>query len=339
MNWDKVFEYARTVLYGAYGHPERCVRCDGTGYITVEGNTCQQCEGYGYQGPNASGFMLSQIGFDNNIIQNSVDTDKTFRNKVWSREWWVTPTPNEVRRYFAHFARIQPNEIEIDNIDRVASSNMQTGIEVVVDVKMPYNIPLGVFSNEDIIWNQMAQSIEPAGIQIRFSFLATAMTGVWEWEDWDSRYMSGYISGSALTPTQVERVFGFYNPIANWDFRSPQGWYSDWGDDFMWFNHLDIGTHDSGYVSGNSGIACISGASHSWENGSMTGAANEWLKWAWPSIDNADDDEWHTGTLATDEIVQEAFWVSGTYIWDNFWASGGVSGFVGTARVVSGIVY
>lgn len=339
MNWDKIFEYASKVLYSAYGNPKKCDRCNGSGYITVSSNTCQQCEGYGYHGPNATGFMLNKIGFDYGLVQDADDTDQKFRNKIWAMNWWVTPTKKEIQRYFAHFARIEDNEIEVDNVDRSSSSTLPTGIECLVDVKVPYNIPLGVFSNSDDIWEQMAKSVEPAGIDIRFSFLARSMTGYWTWDEWTSRYISGYlVSGNLSIAHPDPMTFGFYQPVVNWDLRFGQGWHQEWGEDWMWFNHLDIGSHDSGYISGCSGVAMISGATYTWINGSMTGAANEWLKWAWPSGGNADDDEWHTGG-ADDEITQEAFWISGTYKLDNFWASGGASGFVGTARVVSGIVY
>ena len=339
LNWDKIFEYAKKVLYGAYGNPKKCVRCDGTGYIGVEANVCVQCNGYKYHGPDASGFMLTHIGFDNKLVQDSDDSDEKFRNKIWAFTWHVTPTKKEVQRYFAHFARIEPNEVEVDNVDRLSASGLPTGIERLVDVKVPYNIPLGVFSNADDIWEQMAKSIEPAGIDIRFSFLAEAFTGQWTWDEWTSKYISGYLVSGVISEAFTDpHVFGFEQPVVNWDFRFGQGWHQEWGEDWMFFNHLDIGVHDSGHVSGCSGYALISGSTYEWISGSMTGAGNEWLKWAWPATGNANGDEWHSG-LAGEEYLQAAFYVSGTYYLDNFWASGGASGFVGTARVVSGIVY
>lgn len=328
MNWDKIFEYARKCLYGTFPNPRVCVRCDGTGYIGTEDNTCRQCDGYGYNGPNASGLLLTKLGFDNNLIQNSTETDQTFRNKLWTKTWWVTPTKKEIQRYFAHFARIQDNEVEVDNIDRTSSSSLPTGIESKVDVKLPYNIPLSVFEVTDGIWEQMAKSVEPAGIRIDFSFLARAFTGYWTFEEWDSWYMSGHISGT-LTGYKVDPMeFGFYNPIARWDFNGSQGWYCEWGEDFHFFNHLDIGTHASGYVSGCSGIMLVSGSTYAWWSGSMTGAADEWLKWAWPSGGNANGDEWHTGLEAEEGYNQDLFFTSGTYHYDNFWASGAGYGII-----------
>jgi len=213
------------------------------------------------------------------------------------------------------------------------------GIECLVDVKVPYNIPLATFENDDDFWEQMAKSVEPAGVDIRFSFLAKSMTGYWTWDEMDSRYVSGYlVSGNLSIAHPDPMTFGFYQPIVNWDFNMGHNWYQEWGEDFFFFNHLDIGVHDSGHVSGCSGYALISGATYSWISGSMTGSANEFLKWAWPATGITNGDEWHTG-LAGEEYLQAGFWTSGTYQLDNFWASGGASGFVGTARVVSGIVY
>ena len=340
LNWDKIFEYASKVLYGAYGNPSLCNRCDGTGYIATVLNKCNQCGGYGYAGPNASGFMMTHIGYDYNLVQDSDDSDEKFRNKIWAMNWWLTPTKKEIQRYFAHFARIQDDEIEVDNIDRSPSSGLPTGIESLVDVKVPYNIPAGLFSNSDDIWGLMAKSVEPAGIDIRFSFLARAMSGSWTWDEWTSRYISGYLVSGVISESFTDpHVFGFEQPIVNWDFGGPGGFGMEWGEDWMFFNHLDIGVHDSGHMSGVSGIMLISGATYEWWSGSTSGAADEWLRWAWISGGVVNGDEWRTGNAGEEEFLQEAFWVSGTYKLDNFWASGGASGFVGTPRVVSGIVY
>ena len=120
INWNKIFEYGRTVLYGAYGNPNKCPRCAGSGYVGEVTNTCQQCNGYKYDGPNASGFLEKQIGLDYGLIKDIDSTEAEFRNKVWAKEWWVTPTPKEIKRYFAHFARIEDEEIEVSNVDRAS---------------------------------------------------------------------------------------------------------------------------------------------------------------------------------------------------------------------------
>lgn len=311
MNWNKPFEYARQVLYGAFGQPNLCPRCDGTGYFTNVSDTCDQCSGYRFQGPNASGFLEDQIGLDVGITQDTGDSDETFRNKVWAMKWWIIPTKNETRRYLAHFARIEDNEVEIIENDRTSGA---TGVERVVDVYMPYNIPETIIDRGDGMWTQMAKRCEPAGILVRFSFLSESFSGDWIFEDLVSPYRSGYISGTLTGYLPPEHTWGFYEEYAH--DNGSYNWGNDWGDDWFFYNYL------SGATGGDiaSGTAHISGATDTYIDGSLTGAGTEWLRWAWPAIGNGDGDEWHTGV--TPEVIQQALWDSGTFYYDNFWESG-----------------
>jgi hypothetical protein len=321
MNWNKIFEYGRNVLYGAYGNPNKCPRCVGSGYINDVSNTCQQCNGYKYSGPNASGFLETQIGYDYGLIKDADTTDSEFRNKIWAMNWWVTPTKKEIQRYFAHFARIEADEIEVNNIDRIASSTLPTGVEKVVDLLLPYNIPLSVFDKSDKIWDEMVQSVETAGIDIRFSFLVGAFTGNWEWEDWDSVYPSGIVNAETTGWQFDYVVYGVHEPISRMDHGS-NSFYSEWGEDYHFFNHLCKSVHPSGYISGLSGIQMNSGATHSWESGAIEGWA--WTKWAEVSGGDGKGDVWSTGdNNGIRGFDQDAMWsISGNYYLDNFWASG-----------------
>ena len=317
LNWNKVFEYGRTVLYGAYGNPNKCPRCSGSGYINEVANTCQQCEGYKYNGPNASGFLEQQIALDYGLVKESDSTDEEFRNKIWAMNWWVTPTKKEIQRYFAHFARIEDSEIEVNTIDRIETSGLPTGVEKVVDLLIPYNIPFSVFDKADKIWEQMASSVEPAGIDIRFSFLIAGFSGVWEWDEWDSIYPSGIVNAQTTGWKSNVVVYGFGD---SWNLdHGSNSFYSEWGEDFFFFNHLCESIHTSGYISGSSGIQMNSGATHSWESGAIESGA--WLKWVEVSGSDGAGDIWDTGD-GTWGFVQDALWVSGTYYWDNFWSSG-----------------
>jgi len=313
MNWNKVFDSARTVLYGMYGQPTLCPRCDGTGYFTSESDTCDQCDGYRFHGPNASGFLLDQIGLDEKIIRDEDDDNETFRNKIWAMKWWINPTKNETRRYLAHFARIQDDEVEIVENDRVAGA---TGVERVVDVYLPYTMPEAVISRSDAIWTRMAKRCEPAGILVRFSFLSEAFTGARPWEELSSMYQSGYISGVLTGYIHDSGQWGFYDGFEH-EFGS-YGWGNPWGDDWFFYNYL------SGATGGDdcSGYAHISGSPDTYIEGRLAG--DEWMRWAWPSGGNVDDALWHTG-LITDDIDgvdQAALWSNGTFYLDNFWGSG-----------------
>ena len=318
MNWNKIFEYGRNILYGAYGNPNKCNRCQGSGYINEISNTCQQCNGYKYDGPNASGFLERQIGLDYGLSKDDDSTDAEFRNKIWAMNWWVTPTKKEIQKYFAHFARITNTEIEITNVDRISSSALPTGVEKAVDIMLPYSIPFSVFDKSDKIWTQMAESIEPAGIDIRFSFLVGGFSGAFEWDEWDSIYASGIIDCLESGWKGDPWTYGFTEPISAMDHGS-NSFYSEWGEDWFFFNHLCKSTHASGYISGLSGQQMISGATHLWESGAIQGHA--WVKWAEPSDSNISGGVWTTGDGEMG-FVQNALWVSGVYYLDNFWASG-----------------
>lgn len=318
LNWNKIFEYGRTALYGAYGNPDKCPRCAGSGYVADPSDTCVQCGGYKYDGPNASGFLERQIGLDYGLIKDNDTTNDEFRNKIWAMNWWVTPTKKEIQRYFSHFARIEDDEIEVNNVDRISTGPLPTGVEKAVDILLPYTIPFAVFDKADKIWNQMAESIEPAGIDIRFSFLIAGFSGSWEWVEWESVYTSGFVSAK-LTGLQPENwVAGFSNPIFNMDHGS-NSFYSEWGEDWFFFNHLCESIHPSGYISGTSGIQLNSGTTYSWESGALESGA--WLKWVEISGSDGKANIWSTGDGIWG-FVQDAMWVSGTYYLDNFWVSG-----------------
>ena len=321
LNWNTIFDNIQKCLYGMYGHPKKCVRCNGSGYVTTETDTCMECAGYGFDGPNASGYLVDMIAKDAGVIQGDND-DKKFRNKIWAlKEWWVTPTKKEISRYFAHFARITTASIEIYENDRTVGA---TGVERVVDLMLPYNIPDAIFGVADPVWSQMAEKVEPAGIQIRFSFLSQAFTGDYVMESLSSVYMNyisggieytGYTDGIDDTSMLKMSTYGFYEPFAPHDFGST-AWYDSWGQDWFGFNYLTSG-HISGSISGLSGLMKTGATSPIWVEGLFQG--DIWLRMAWPANSLVNDTVWETG--GSSEIDQDA-WYTGTFLLDNFWCSG-----------------
>lgn len=309
MNWNKPFENARKLLYGYFGQPSRCPRCKGTGYFNDDiSDLCDQCSGYGYHGPNASGFLLDQLGLDVGLTQDTGDSNEVFRNKIWAKKWWINPTKNATQEYLSHFARIEKNEVLIVENDR---SSGATGIERVVDIFLPYNIPLSIIDRNDGFWTQMAKRCEPAGILVRFSFLSDYFTGALSFEDLVSVYRSGYISGVLTGYLTPELTWGFYD-LYEHEYGS-YTWRNTWGDDWFFYNYYSGSSGDDA-----SGIAHISGITDTYIDGKLVG--DEWIKWAWPSGGNANGATWHTG--GSPEVNQEALWVSGTFYYDNFWGSG-----------------
>lgn len=317
MNWNKTFDNVKKNLYGMFGHPNKCPRCMGSGYYLTESDTCDQCNGYGFDGLNASGFLLDQIARDEGLIRGE-DDDMTLANKIWAMKWHVTPTKKDIKRYFAHFARIDDADasIEVNKIDRPSGP---TGIEGIVQVLLPYNLPLSVFSTTDGIWERMTASIEPAGVDIDFSFLVGGvMSGNLTWDEMSSIYMSGYVSAEYTGLIPTSQSFGFYQPQAG-DYLFTN-WYKAWGEDWFFFDYGPSG-HVSGGISGVSGQALISGTTYTYISGLLQGS--EWLRWAWPENTLVNDTVWSTGDIT--EILQQCLWDSGTFYHDNFWVSGGGS--------------
>lgn len=315
-NWNKVFENLRKVIYSPFAAPRTCATCSGSG--TVNDYTCEQCNGYGYSGWNASGVILDNIGEFENVTQETGETLAEYQDKIWARRWQLTPTKKEIQRYFAHFARVDENEVSVENNFRSTSTS---GVESIVDIKLPFTMPLSRFSTDSTVWNTMTENAEPAGINIRFSFLVSGnFTGTYDYEETNSVYMD-YYSGAVLytgystggTGLYVDN-YGFYE--AKFGFVNPakfSGWYQEWCCPWFYYNIV------SGADDGISGNAVISGSTYSYISGVLKGS--EWVRWARPSGDLENGGTWRTGD--SDEINQSYLWTSGTYIWDNFWVSGG----------------
>ena len=321
LNWNKVFEYGRENLYSAFGHPNKCPRCKGSGYVAIETDTCIQCSGYGFHGPNATGYYQIQRGREFGLTQESGESDETFRNKIWAMTWAqnLVPTQEEIQKYYGHFARVENNEVEIT---RAYRSQGATGIEVIVDLYLPQQIPLAVFDEGDYIWTRMAERIEPGAVQIRFSFAIQAFTGSLDFEDMVSHYRSGYIAGVYTGLILDPHTYGFDQLQTTLDTFGGQ-WYNNWGGDYFFINLLPTGLGGLVHKSGDdaeSGFQMLSGDTYTWQSGLLTGHA--WLEWAEPASGNAQGGIWDTGGNGI--IISEFYDInnSGTYYWDNFWSSG-----------------
>jgi len=311
LNWNRTFDDLRSMLFGNFGAPKKCPTCNGTG--TVDDNNCLQCNTYGFSGWNSTGYLLTKKAQEVGIAEASGGYSlEEFTDKIWTKTWWVTPTKKEVQRYFAHFAGLETGEVEIAyNLRTVAP----TGVESIVDLYLPFTIPLSRFSTDDTIWNDMAKSVEPAGVKVRFSFVVGGFTGAFDFEDRMSAYRSGYISGIYTGQLIDPHVYGFEEAHFS---HQPEpirqhGWYQQWGATWGTYNF------QSGHVSGDdavSGYLCYSGAE--WASGLLTG--NDWMRWAYPETGLANDSIWATGRTAG--ITQDDLWNSGVFYWDNFWGSG-----------------
>lgn len=321
LNWNNIFENVTKSLFGQYPQPTKCYRCLGSGYVVDESNTCDQCNGYGFSGPNASGFLLDQLGRQYGSMRGD-DNVELYRNKLWAlHTWHVTPTKKQIQRYLAHFARTSVYSVGIIENDRTFGA---TGVERVVDVRLPYDLPNAIFDVGDSIWSQMAESVEPAGIQIRFSFLAEGLTGEFNLDSWldpimgyykDAIFYTGIGVSGDNTGALVSGTYGFEEPFETIEV-SRSSFYRDWGDDFWFFNYGPSG-HISGGISGLSGLLKTGATSPIWASGLLQ--SSEWIKWAWPANTLVNDTIWNTGGSSE---VNQANLLTETIYYDNFWSSG-----------------
>lgn len=319
LNWGKINEYIRKLLYSRFAAPKRCPTCQGSGYVLDETDICQQCKGYGFSGWNATGYMFDQIAREVGVVQEGTESFEVYQDKVWAKRWNVVPIVSKIKEYFAHFARCTTGEVDIINNFRTISTS---GIESIVDIYLPYILPESRFSTDDFFWNEMAESCEPAGINIRFSFLVSALTGIFDFEQYASVYMPYYSGGIYYTGGEESsdlsdpHVFGFGEAFDIFPVMGNSSWYTRWMSPW-WFFNLISGEHTDA-ISGYTVVSGDTFGAWSWNSGLLTGTT--WMKWAQPAQTLANDTIWATGE--NDEINQDHLWSSGTYYWDNFHASG-----------------
>lgn len=319
-NWNKVYDDLKTMLYSFFASPKKCPTCNGSGYVLDESDECQQCGGYKYSGWNATGFMFDQIAREVGVVADSGESFASYQDKVWAKKWKVTPTKQSIQEYIAHFARVEPEEITIINNFRTTSTS---GVESIVDVMVPYIIPQARFSTNSTFWKTMVEEVEPAGVNIRFSFLIGQGTGAWEFEADQSAYMpyySGdavYYTGGTGSDNLVDpHGYGFHEAFSLLGVIKHSGWYQRWITPWMNYNFISGAVDGITGTDGVSGYAVLSGASWSWSSGLLTGTT--WMKWAQPAETLANDTIWATGESPF--VVQDL--LTGTYLWDNFWSSG-----------------
>lgn len=313
INWNKTFSDIKTAMFGMFGHPNKCPRCNGEG--EVSGYQCIQCDGYGWDGPNASGEMLNILGSEVNLSRT--DDLEVFRNKIWAKNWLIVPTRNEIRRYFSHFSRLDESEVEL------ILDTGQSGMYSVLNIYLPLGgLDVAIFGTGDF-WEKMADRCANAGTRVGFSLKTREFTGELTFEESDSPYhdfysggthYSGYVDGEDFTG--VDTQYGFYEPFSvQRQLDSFERRYSNlWGGQWKFANFTGQDSGDgirTGYqLSGETVI-----------HGNI--GSGEWWRWAQieDGLSDADNGiDWHTGESSF--VDQQALWDSGTYYWDNFWVSG-----------------
>lgn len=249
-NWDRLYADLRKMMFSNNVAPKVCATCNGSG--SVGGGNCLQCDGYGYSGWNSTGYMFREKAKEYGIINETGMSFAEYQDKVWAMSWELSPTKKEIQRYFAHFAQIEDESVEVINNFRTTSTS---GIESIVTIQIPYNLPESRFSTNDAIWEVMCDHCEPAGVDIYFSFVVSGqLTGQIDFEDLVSPYRD-YYSGAELYTGGTGTVFttgftyGFDYPFGLLTPPRASSWRSQWGNPFATYCFA------SGHISGDDAVS------------------------------------------------------------------------------------
>lgn len=291
INWNKPFNYLKEIIKGIIGTPPLCTRCSGTG--TISGIICKQCEGTQFAGFNASGLILRDHSIRAGIQKQDDETPLHFLNRLWSYNYWVTPTEVQAKNFIGIFAGIDPDTIEITH-----SSGLR-GQEPEFHTKLP--IPFGPkasFSEADEHWPKIIDSIAPACVIGTFSLIDKGFPSGLLNDLIDHNYYGDHIptfynyKGSGSTGWETGKYSpGFWAHYFNDVHCFSSAWRGEWGGEWLFF---ETGAA-SGYLK-ESGV-----------DNQNTGGYELTYSGYWS----------HRGTGLT------GFLDSGTCYYDNFYVSGG----------------
>ena len=178
-------ETLRDILQGPWISPTRCFRCKATGIEPGTTEPCKQCNGYKYSGYNATRSIQRAKGFDVGLARQVLDWDnmtdadhkivKEFINKSWTQKWWVTPTPTQIKRLFAHFFQLHEDDIKIEE-----RFHLQEPVwRLLLPTKASGASPFGtaIYENYEDLLKYIARSVTPAGVSVFIGFYNTGWFG------------------------------------------------------------------------------------------------------------------------------------------------------------------
>jgi len=191
--------------------PSKCTRCGATGIEpdSIPEVSCLQCGGYRFSGYSSIKNVQRKIGFDVGIAREILDWDNLteadhvviikFINKAWTQKWWVTPTPIQIKKMFAHFYNLP-----IGNIKITERFNPQEPLwRILLPTSASLASPFGslAFTESDLdLMRYIAKSVTPAGVSVFVGFYAPYFAG--DIEDFsDSLYIKPFeMPYSSLEP-------------------------------------------------------------------------------------------------------------------------------------------
>lgn len=229
----KVAEELKEIMRAIWLAPTKCIRCEGTGIEPDTVSTaCNQCKGYGFSGYNASKYSQRMKGMDIGLARDILDWDSLteadhtlivkFINKTWTQKWWVTPTPLEIKKLFAHF-------YNTPRLQKVIIYEHFDYHEPVWNILLPIRAYEGSpfatsefldLSDQELM-KYIAESVTPAGVNVFVGF----------YEDWEEVLFTGnledfkmskfhYLNPHSVSFGQHYGIWG--GGVQRWDFWN--GW-------------------------------------------------------------------------------------------------------------------
>jgi len=205
--WE-LYENGVKIQDAVWASPYFCATCTGTGVYppvnsiidTHLGQTCPECDGFGFSGPHATGFMLDRKGADVGMTRNDGESDEQFGKRIWARKWKIIPTLDEIKRFFDHFAHAQDDEcVRI----RVIEDMDEPTFFMALNLEKMGSKALWQPGDPNENWDGLVDMVTPAGVNGYF--------GGW------IMVMRDTIEASELVDASSQQYWGYlrdvYNPV------------------------------------------------------------------------------------------------------------------------------
>jgi len=139
---------------------------------------------------------------------------KEFINKSWTQKWWVTPTPIEIKKLFAHFLQLNLDDIRITQRFHLQEPVWKIFLPRRASGASPFGI--NIYENHEELLKFMARSITPAGVSVFVGFYDTGWFGEF---DFDTSKPSHLNFKSGAFETRYRQLltprWNFYNGWTN----------------------------------------------------------------------------------------------------------------------------
>ena len=178
-------ETLRDIFQGLWISPTRCFRCKATGIEPDTTEPCKQCKGYKYSGYNATRSIQRNKGFDVGLAREVLDWDnmtdadhqivKEYINKSWTQKWWVTPTPLQIKKLFAHFLQLHEDDIKIEERFHLQEPVWKINLPRRASSASPFGV--NIYENYEDLLKYMARSVTPAGVSVFVGFYESGYFG------------------------------------------------------------------------------------------------------------------------------------------------------------------